>query len=85
VIVEHYLARQSRDNCQNSGPKSQKHVLYQILQKTFLNPDFYNFRAWFDSFDVSGSCHVISEDYLARRPRDNCQNSGHKSPRHVVY
>jgi len=35
-------------------------------KKTFLNPDFCNFRAWFDSFDLIDSCHVISEDYLAR-------------------
>jgi len=32
-------------------------------KKTFLSPDFCNFRAWFDVID---SCHVISEDYLAR-------------------
>jgi len=40
-------------------------------KKTFLNPDFYNFGAWFDSFDVSDSGHVIVEHYLARHSRDN--------------
>jgi len=35
-------------------------------KKTFINPDFCIFRAWFDSFDVIDSCHVISGDYLAR-------------------
>jgi len=40
VIVEHYLAKRSRNNCQNNCHKSQKHVLYQILQKTFLNRVF---------------------------------------------
>jgi len=38
----------------------------KYCRKTFLNPDFDNFRAWFDSFDVRDSCHVISKDYLAR-------------------
>jgi len=31
----------------------------KYCKKTFLNPDFCIFRAWFDSFDVSDSCHVI--------------------------
>jgi len=39
----------------------------KYCKKTFLNPNFCNFRAWFDSFDVSDSCHVIVEHYLARR------------------
>jgi len=85
VIAEYYLTRRSRDNCSNNCHKSQKRVLYQILQKTFLNPDFCNFRAWFDSFDVSDSCHLILEHYLARRSRVNCQNNGHKSQKHVLY
>jgi len=42
VILEHHLDRRSRDNCQNNCHKSQKFVL---LSKTFLNPDFCNFRA----------------------------------------
>jgi len=33
VIVEHYLARRSRENCQNNCYKFQKHGLYQILQE----------------------------------------------------
>jgi len=41
----------------------------------FLNSDFGNFRAWFDSFDVSDSRHVIVEDYLARRSRDIWKNT----------
>jgi len=28
-----------------------------------------------DSFDVIDSCHVISEDYLARLWSDICQNN----------
>jgi len=39
----------------------------KYCKKTFLNPDFCNFRAWFDSVDVTGSCHVIVEHDLARR------------------
>jgi len=35
VILEHYLVRLSRDNWQNKCHKSQKHVLYQILQENF--------------------------------------------------
>jgi len=35
VLLEHYLARQSRDNCQNNSHKSQKHVLDRILQENF--------------------------------------------------
>jgi len=36
-----------------------RHTLYiKYYKKTFLNPDLCNFRAWFDSFDVSDSCHV---------------------------
>jgi len=40
VIVEHYLTRPSRDNCQNNCHNSQKHVLYQILQENFSKPLF---------------------------------------------
>jgi len=48
--------------------KSQKHYLYRILQENVsINPDFCNFRTWLDSSDVSDSCHVIVEHYLARR------------------
>jgi len=44
-----------------------KNTFYiKYYKKTFLNPDFCKFRAWFDSFDVIDNCHVISEDYLAR-------------------
>jgi len=56
----------------------------KYCKKTFLNPDFCNFRAWFDSFDVSVSCHVIVEYYLARRSRDNWQNNCHNSQKHVL-
>jgi len=50
-----------------------KNTFYiKYCKKTFLNPDFCNFRAWFDSFDISDSCHVIVEHYLAIRSRDNC-------------
>jgi len=38
----------------------------EYFKKTFLNPDFSNFKEWFDSFDVSGSCYVILENYLSR-------------------
>jgi len=38
VILEHYLARRSRDNCQNNCHKSQKHVLYQKLQEKVSKP-----------------------------------------------
>jgi len=38
VIVEHYLGRRSRDNCQTDFYKSQKHVLYQILQENVPKP-----------------------------------------------
>jgi len=63
-----------------------KNTFYiKYFKKTFLNPDFCNFRAWFDSFDISDSCHVIEEHYLARRSRDNCQNNRHKSQKHVFY
>jgi len=85
VILEHYLARRSLDNCQNNCHKSQKLVLYQILQENFLNPDFCNFRAKFDSFDVSDSFHVIVEHYLARWSRDNWQNNCHKFQKHGLY
>jgi len=34
-------------------------IYIKYYKKTFLNPDLSNFRAQFDSFDVSGSCHVI--------------------------
>jgi len=85
VIAEHYLTRRSCDSCQNNCRKSQKHVLYQIRQKTFLNSDFCNFKAYFDSFDVSGSYHVIVEHYLARRSRDNWQNNCHNSQKYVLY
>jgi len=47
----------------------------KYCKKPFLNPDFFNFWARFDSFDVSDSCHVIVEQYLARRSRDHCQNN----------
>jgi len=66
VILEHYLAK-----CHVIIVKitviNLKNTFYiKYWKKTFLNPDFCNFRAKFDSFDVSVSCHVISEDYLAR-------------------
>jgi len=57
----------------------------QYYKKTFLNPDFCNFRAWLDSFDVSGSCHVIVEHYLVKRSRDNSQNNGHKFQKYDLY
>jgi len=38
MIVKQYLARQSRDNCQNNCHTSQKNVLYQILQENFSKP-----------------------------------------------
>jgi len=38
----------------------------KYCKKTFLNPDFCYFRAWFDSFDIIDSFHVILEDFLAR-------------------
>jgi len=40
VIFEDYLARWSRDNWQNNCHKSQKHVLYQILQENVSKPWF---------------------------------------------
>jgi len=40
VIVEYYLARWSRDNWRNNCHKSQKHVLYQILQDNVSKPCF---------------------------------------------
>jgi len=39
----------------------------KYCKKTFLDPDFCSFLAWFDGFDVSDSCHVIVEHYSARR------------------
>jgi len=60
-----------------------KNTFYiKYYKKTFLNPDFCNFRAWFDSFDSS---HLIVEHYLVRRSRDNCQNNCHKSQKHILY
>jgi len=70
VVLKDYLARQSRDHC---------HVTNENVS------NFCNFWAWFDSFDVSGSCHVIVEHHLARRSRDNCQNNYHNSQKHVLY
>jgi len=57
----------------------------KYCKKTFLIPEFCNFRAWFDSFDVSDSCHVIVEHYLVRRSRDNWKNNYHKSQKYVLY
>jgi len=51
----------------------------------FLNPDFCNFRAWFDSFDVSDTCHVIVEHYLDRRSRGNFQYNCHNFQKHVLH
>jgi len=39
----------------------------KYCKKMFPNVDFCNFCAWFDSFDVIDSCHVIVGHYLARR------------------
>jgi len=64
----------------------QRNTFYiKYCKKAFLNLDFCNFRAQFDSFDVSDSCHMILEHYLARRSRDKCQNNCHKSQKHVLY
>jgi len=63
-----------------------KNTFYiKFCNKTFLNPGFCKFGAKFDSFDVSDSCHVIVEHYLARQSRDNCQNNCHTSQKHVFY
>jgi len=40
VVLEDSLAIQSRENCQNNCHKSQKHVLYQILQENVSKPWF---------------------------------------------
>jgi len=85
VVLEHYLAKRSRGYCQNNYNQFQKHVLYRILQENFLNFEFCNFWAQFDSFDVSDSCHVILIHYLSRRSHDNCQNNSHNSQKHVLY
>jgi len=50
------LAKQSRDHCQNH--KSQTTLYIEYCKKPFLSPDFCNFWAPFDSFNVSDSCHV---------------------------
>jgi len=42
-------------------------IIIRNYKKTFLNPDFCKFWAQFDSFNVSDSCRVIVEYYLARR------------------
>jgi len=55
VVSRDSLVRQLRDSCH----KYQTHVLYQILQESFLNPGFCNFWVQFDSFNVSDSCHVV--------------------------
>jgi len=34
------LARQSRDHCPKNCHKSQKHVLFRILQENFPKPEF---------------------------------------------
>jgi len=75
VTVKHYLARRSRDNCQNAVINLRNTFYIKNCKKTFLNTDFCNFRVWIDSFEVIDSCHVIPEDYLARRWSDNCQNT----------
>jgi len=49
VIVKHFLARRSRDNCQNNYHISQKHVLYQTLEENVSKLKFWHFSAWFDS------------------------------------
>jgi len=83
VVLEHCLARKSRDNCQKNCHKSQKHVFYRILQENVCKLIFAKFWAQFDSFDVNDSCHVVLEPYLARQSRDNCQNNCHKSQKRV--
>jgi len=85
VIVEHYLVRRSRDNWQITLINLRNTFYIKYCKQTFLNFDFYNFRAWLDSFDVSDSCHVIVEHYLVRWSRDNWQNNSHKSQKHVLY
>jgi len=35
VVLEDNLAGQSRNYCQNNRHKSQKHVLYRILQENY--------------------------------------------------
>jgi len=63
-----------------------KNTLYiEYWKKTVLSPNFCNFWAQFDSFDVSSSCHVIVEHYLARPSRDHCQNNCHKSQKHILF
>jgi len=68
VILEHYLARRSRDNYQNNSHKPQ----YTSRTETVLNFNSYRFYANFDSFDISDRYHVVSKDNLARQSRDNC-------------
>jgi len=49
-----------------------KNMFYiKYCKKTFLIPDFCNFRASFDNFDIRDSCHVIVGHYLVKRSRDN--------------
>jgi len=63
----------SPDNCQNNGHKFQKHDSSWRVPENSSKPWFCIFWTQFDSFDVGDSCHVVLDNYLARRSRDNCQ------------
>jgi len=67
VIVEHCLARRYAIIGKITVIILRNMFYIKYCKKTFLYPVCCNFRAWCESFDVSDSCHVIVEHYLARR------------------